>query len=43
MRAARERSEAPILSLTHSMAMARRLAMVWVVHSICSVEAANSR
>ena len=34
LRAARERPESPILSLTPSMATARRLALVWGVHSV---------
>lgn len=34
LRAARERPEAPILSLTPHMATARRLALVWGVHSV---------
>ena len=33
-RAARERPEAPILSLTPEMATARRLALVWGVHAV---------
>ena len=33
--AARERPEAPIMSLTPSRAVARRLAVVWGVHSVC--------
>ena len=34
LRAARERPDSPILSLTPSMATARRLALVWGVHSV---------
>ncbi len=34
LRAARERPDAPILSLTPSLATARRLALVWGVHSV---------
>jgi pyruvate kinase len=34
LRAARERPESPILSLTPSLATARRLALVWGVHSV---------
>ena len=34
LRAARERPESPVLSLTPSLATARRLAMVWGVHSV---------
>jgi len=34
LRAARERSEAPILSLTPSIDTARRLSLVWGVHSV---------
>lgn len=39
IRAARERPEAPILSLTPSARTARRLAVVWGVHSVHSTEA----
>jgi len=39
LRAARERPEAPILSLTPSERTARRLAVVWGVHSLHSTEA----
>jgi pyruvate kinase len=39
LRAARERPEAPILSLTPSARTARRLALVWGVHSLHSLEA----
>jgi pyruvate kinase len=38
LRAARERPEAPVLSLTPSEAIARRLALVWGVHPIVSAE-----
>ena len=34
MRAARERPAAPIVSMTPSLATARRLALVWGVHSV---------
>ena len=34
LRAARERPESPILSLTPSIGVARRLALVWGVHSV---------
>jgi pyruvate kinase len=34
LRAARERPEAPILALTPELAIARRLAIVWGVHSV---------
>ena len=34
LRAARERPESPILSLTPSVATARRLALAWGVHSV---------
>ena len=37
-RAARERPEAPILSLTPSINTARRLALVWGVHSVQSTD-----
>jgi len=39
LRAARERPEAPILSLTPSARTARRLAVVWGVHSLHTTEA----
>jgi len=39
MRAARERPEAPILSLTPSAQTAARLCMVWGLHSVQSAEA----
>ena len=38
LRAARERPEAPVLSLTPSEATARRLAVVWGVHAVISPE-----
>jgi len=38
LRAARERPEAPVLSLTPSLQAARRLALVWGVHSVHSHE-----
>jgi len=38
MRAARERPEAPILSLTPDRSTARRLALVWGVHSVFTME-----
>jgi pyruvate kinase len=38
LRAARERPEAPILSLTPSAETARRLAVVWGVHAIVAAE-----
>jgi pyruvate kinase len=41
-RAARERPEAPILSLTPSLSTARRLALVWGVHSVHSNEAPDT-
>ena len=41
LRAARERPEAPILSLTPSEAVARRLALVWGVHSVHSKDVAD--
>ena len=34
LRAARERPEAPILSLTPSLRTARRLSLVWGIHSV---------
>jgi pyruvate kinase len=39
LRAARERPEAPILSVTPSLQTANRLAVVWGVHSVHSTEA----
>ena len=41
LRAARERPEAPVLSLTPKIATARRLALVWGVHSVHSDDVAN--
>ena len=41
LRAARERPEAPILSLTPSVAVARRLALVWGVHSVHTADVAD--
>ena len=38
LRAARERPEAPILSLTPNQATARRMALVWGVHPVLSKE-----
>jgi pyruvate kinase len=38
LRAARERPEAPILSLTPSIQTARRLALVWGVHAVTAPE-----
>ncbi|MBP6951664.1 MAG: pyruvate kinase [Alphaproteobacteria bacterium] len=38
LRAARERPEAPILALTPEIAIARKLAIVWGVHSVKSQE-----
>lgn len=35
LRAARERPDVPLLSLTPSLETARRLAMVWGVHAVC--------
>lgn len=34
LRAARERPDAPILSLSHDMSVSRKLALVWGVHSV---------
>jgi pyruvate kinase len=34
LRAARERPDAPILSLSHDLAVSRKLALVWGVHSV---------
>jgi pyruvate kinase len=39
LRIARERPEAPILSLTPNLATARRLALVWGVHSVLTEDA----
>jgi pyruvate kinase len=41
IRAARERPEAPILSLTPSTATASRLALVWGLHSVRTAEASD--
>ena len=41
LRAARERPESPILSLTHKLTTARRLALVWGVHSVHIADAAD--
>ncbi|MGH8808230.1 MAG: pyruvate kinase, partial [Noviherbaspirillum sp.] len=41
LRIARERPEAPILSLTPNMATARRLSLVWGVHSVQTGDAAS--
>ena len=41
LRAARERPEAPILSLTPHITTARRLSMVWGVHSVQTEELEN--
>lgn len=41
LRAARERPEAPILSLTPNMGTARRLALVWGVHSVHIADVAD--
>ncbi|NCT83509.1 MAG: pyruvate kinase [Comamonadaceae bacterium] len=41
LRAARERPESPILSLTPSLAAARRLALAWGVHSVHAEDAAD--
>ena len=41
LRAARERPEVPILGLTPSMLIARRLAMVWGVHSVLAPDATD--
>ncbi len=41
IRVARERPEAPILSLTPSEATARRLALVWGVHAVVSAAAVD--
>jgi pyruvate kinase len=38
LRAARERPESPILSLTPNMSAARRLALVWGIHSVHTVD-----
>jgi pyruvate kinase len=41
LRAARERPESPILSLTPNIATARRLSLVWGVHSVHIEDVAN--
>jgi pyruvate kinase len=41
LRAARERPESPILSLTPRIETARRLAMAWGVHSVCVDDVAD--
>ncbi len=41
LRAARERPEAPILSLTPSLAVARRLALIWGIHSVHTQDVAD--
>lgn len=41
LRVARERPESPILSLTPNLATARRLALVWGVHSVQTGDVAN--
>jgi len=41
LRASRERPAAPILSLTPSLATARRLALVWGVHVVQTIDAAD--
>ena len=43
LRAARERPEAPILSLTPNIATARRLALAWGVHSVRIEDVADVR
>jgi pyruvate kinase len=41
LRAARERPESPVLSLTPSVGVARRLALVWGIHSVHIADVAN--
>ncbi len=41
LRAARERPESPILSLTPVLSTARRLSLVWGVHSVCIADVAD--
>ena len=41
LRAARERPEAPVLSLTPSLEAARRLTLVWGVHSVHIADVAD--
>ena len=43
LRAARERPEAPVLSLTPKLSTARRLALVWGVHSVHIEDVADVR
>ena len=43
LRAARERPEAPILSLTPDLGTARRLALVWSIHSVHIEDVADVR
>ena len=43
LRAARERPKSPILSMTPSLATARRLALVWGVHSVHTRTSPTSR
>jgi pyruvate kinase len=43
LRAARERPEAPVLSLTPNVSTARRLALVWGVHSVHIEDVADVR
>lgn len=42
LRAARERPESPVLSITPSLATARRLALVWGVHSVHSQDVSSA-
>ncbi len=42
LRAARERPESPILSLTPNVATARRLALAWGVHSVHTQDVSNA-
>ena len=42
LRAARERPESPVLSLTPNLAAARRLALVWGIHSVHIAEVADA-
>ncbi len=41
LRAARERPESPVLSLTPNLPVARRLALVWGVHSVHTADVRN--
>jgi pyruvate kinase len=43
LRAARERPQAPVLSLTPHLATARRLALAWGVHSVLCEDVADVR